>query len=63
MFLSEHMLLALYASQVKCKASVEVFLRLIFQRAKVRLNNADLDGYWIEILNAKASRDFVGWKG
>lgn len=57
------MLLALYASQVKCKASVEVFLRLIFQRAKVRLNNADLDGYWIEILNAKASRDFVGWKG
>jgi len=24
---------------------------------------ADPDGYWIEILNAKASRDFVGWKG
>ncbi|KAK9840924.1 hypothetical protein WJX81_000743 [Elliptochloris bilobata] len=23
----------------------------------------DPDGYWIEILNPKASRDFVGWRG
>lgn len=29
----------------------------------VECGPADPDGYWIEILNAKASRDFVGWKG
>ena len=58
----EHILLALYAlgSIAKFQWTYSFYDT---STAKVRVTNADPDGYWIEILNAKASRDFVGWKG